>query len=234
MSATTSVNSKSRICQGEIFYIMPYGETADTSTFYGGRPAIIISNDMINEYNGVVSVIYLTRHLLNKLPTHVVINATTQRSWAICDQISTVSKKRIGKYVGQCSQFEMESIKKAISVALSADINDFKSKNIEEVLKLYAENLKAGATDDEISEYPVEDFETPDREKLKLEKTNIPDKSLSDHDVNEKPAANNNGNENLTDIEYIDEKTANIIRLQAERDTYKNMYEQLLSRLINT
>lgn len=216
MSATTSVNSKSRICQGEIFYIMPYGETPDTSTFYGGRPAIIISNDMINEYNGVVSVIYLTRHILNKLPTHVMINATTQRSWAICDQITTVSKKRIGKYVGQCSQFEIENIRKAIGVSLTTDTEYLKNKNIEEALKLYADNLKASATEDEISEYPVEDFETPEPEaEIKTE----PKQSKTKEPITET-------------TEPVNDNAADIIRLQIERDTYKNMYEQLLSKLI--
>lgn len=217
MSATTSINSRSRICQGEIFYIMPYGETSDNTTFYGGRPAIIISNDMINEYNGVVSVIYLTRHIINKLPTHVVINATTQRSWAICDQITTVSKKRIGKYVGQCSQFEMENIRKAIGVSFTVDAEYLKNKNIEEALKLYAENLKAGATEDEISEYPVEDFETPEPE---TETKTEPKQSKT-----EEPIA--------AVVNPVNDNTADLIRLQIERDTYKNMYEQLLGKLID-
>lgn len=246
MSATTTNDSKSRICQGEIFYIMPYGETSDSTTFYGGRPAIVISNDMVNEYNGVVSVIFLTRHLLNKLPTHVSINATPQRSWAICDQITTVSKKRIGKYIGQCSQYEMENIKKAVCVAISTDIDNLNTKSIEETLTLYAENLKAGATDDEISEYPIEDFETPESETLSVEtKPNpAPAKTLkAAESVKSKETDNKSVPENSksVDTNSVDkqntncfvEQSADIIKIQTERDIYKNMYEQLLGKIIN-
>lgn len=246
MSATTTNDSKSRICQGEIFYIMPYGETSDSTTFYGGRPAIVISNDMVNEYNGVVSVIFLTRHLLNKLPTHVSINATPQRSWAICDQITTVSKKRIGKYIGQCSQYEMESIKKAICVAISTDIGNLNTKNIEETLKLYAENLKAGATDDEISEYPIEDFETPESETLSVDTKPNPvpaetlkaTESVKSKETDSKSVPENSKSADAYPIDKQNtdrsvEQSTDIIKIQTERDIYKNMYEQLLGKIID-
>lgn len=225
MSATTSVNSKNRVCQGEIFYIMPEGEMPDENTFYGGRPAVIVSNDMINEYNGVVSVVYLTTHPAELLPTYVPINKTTRNSWAICDQITTVSKRRIGKFVAQCSSHEMENIQKAIALAITSDIANFSRKNAESLLKLWSEAIANSATTDEISEYPLEDFETPDKEAKPTDKP-ADEIELKPDTAVSVPSA-------VTPAPTNMDAYAACIKMQAERDTYKEMYEQLLTRILS-
>lgn len=123
-------NSEKRICRGEIYYVVPEGEVAATdknSPFIGGRPAVIISNDMNNEMQGLVEVAYCTTHPRNNLPTNVVIMSTGTKSTVICDQIYTVSKKRIGKYVGECTINEIKKIDEALALSLSLN---FKTKNV--------------------------------------------------------------------------------------------------------
>jgi mRNA interferase MazF len=118
-------NSERRVCRGEIYYVVPEGESAsDSSTFVGGRPAVIISNDMNNEMQGLVEVAYLTTHPRNNLPTNVIIMATGIKSTVICDQIYTVSKKRIGKYVNQCTMSEMKKINDALALGLALNFNE--------------------------------------------------------------------------------------------------------------
>lgn len=214
MSATTKIISKNRICQGEIFYVMPEGETPDADTFYGGRPAVIVSNDMLNEFKGVVTVAFLTRHTREHLPTDVKIMATTVPSWAVCDQLTTVSKRRIGKYIGQCSQIEMENIKQAIAICLTMDIDNLNRKNIESALELWKANLQETSTTDEITEYPIEDFETKDTDEKENKKTI----ELTKNNTNEKQ------NDVAIDITVMPE----YIKLLAERDVYKSMVEKLL------
>lgn len=226
MSATTPVNAKSRVCQGEIFYIMPEGEIPDENTFYGGRPAVIVTNDMINEYNGVISVVYLTTHPAEQLPTFVPISKTAKKSWAICDQVTTVSKRRIGKYVAQCSQKEMENIQKAIALTFTMDVAEFHRKNVEDTLKIWGDLIARSATSDEISEYPLEDFETPDENVQSADDSAVGIPASLDTAVSVPvPTMPNTAN---TDA-YVA-----CIKLQAERDTYKSMYEELLTRLINS
>lgn len=225
MSATTRILSKSRIAQGEIFYIMPLGEQPDHDTFYGGRPAVVISNDMINEFNGVVSVIYLTTNPSENLPTHVAVNATMRKSWAICDQITTVSKKRIGKYVGQLNTKELEDVKRAICTTLLIDYTDINKKSIEDMLNAWSEAIKRTATTDEISEYPVEDFETaepqPDEKQttsVSTEAKTTPQKQTIIPQI-----------DNITDITTSPE----YIKLLAERDIFKSLYTDLMKNMLS-
>ena len=59
------------VYRGEIYYVH---ETETTgSEQYGGRPAIIVSNNVGNEHSPVVEVVYLTTQEKRQLPTHVDI-----------------------------------------------------------------------------------------------------------------------------------------------------------------
>lgn len=215
MAAVTPLLSKTRIMQGEIYYIMPQGEIADPNVFFGGRPAIIMSNDMINEYKGVVDVIWLTTHPKEQLPTYVEIKETNKKSYAVCDEPTTVSKLRIGKYIGQCSTQELQEIQSALALTFTAEINQLSKKSIESILLKWQENMQKTMTTDEISEYPVEDFETPDEPvvvQTAPQPETQPDVIFPSQDITTNP-------------EYI--------RLQAERDIYKKLYDELLQKTIS-
>lgn len=228
MSATTRHASSSRFCQGEIFYVMPEGETPDNETFYGGRPAIIVSNDMLNECNGVVSVVYLTTHPTEKLPTHVRINGTNKKSWAMCDQITTISKRRIGKYVGQCSPMEIQNLRRAICIGYTTDDLHMDKKEIIPIIQAWRDAMTKAYTEDEISEYPVENFETPDEPETKTETTAAESELKPEEPAQkiEEPVAQTI---QTVDIETMPE----YIRLKAERDMLEQMYKDLLVKTIS-
>lgn len=84
----------------------------------GGRPAIIVSNDEGNRAAEIVEVVYLTTALKSELPTHVKISSTERPSTALCEQITTVSKNRLGLYIGSATAQEMEEIDKALKISL--------------------------------------------------------------------------------------------------------------------
>ena len=105
--------------RGEIYYI--HLEPVVGSEQKAGRPAIIISNDINNRYSPVVEVVYLTTQPKNDLPTHVTIRQTKMDSVALCEQIDTVSKLRIGNYCGKCSEEEMNMINIALLVSVGVD-----------------------------------------------------------------------------------------------------------------
>lgn len=153
-------NSMRRICRGELYYVVPEGEVAQSdrnAPFVGGRPAVIVSNDMNNEMSGLVEVVYLTTHPINNLPTHVTVNATGRKSTAICDQIYTVAKKRIGKYVGQCSIAELNKIDAAL--ALSLGLN-FKEKDTAvNILESWRNEMASSYTEQQLNMMDVHDDE---------------------------------------------------------------------------
>ena len=51
------------------------------------------------------------------LPTHVKVIAKIP-STALCEQVTTVSKQRLGEYVKSCTKKEMDEIDKALAVSL--------------------------------------------------------------------------------------------------------------------
>lgn len=153
-------NSAKRVCRGEIYYVVPEGEVASNdknAPFIGGRPAVIVSNDMNNEMQGLVEVAYCTTHPRNNLPTNVVIMSTGTKSTVICDQIYTVSKKRIGKYVGECSVSELKKINDALALGLSLNFNE---KNVGvNILESWKNELSSSYTTTQLNQIEEVDDE---------------------------------------------------------------------------
>lgn len=219
MAQTSSSMSTIRPSRGEIFYVVPVGNEVIERQFVGGRPAIIVSNDMNNEFNGVVEVIYLTRqtHCKTDLPTNVLIRSTGLASIALCNQIYTVAKKRIGKFVGQCTADEMSHIETAMGISLCVE-DIFSSKKLIEAIALWKENILAGKDTEEIS---LLDEPVPAVSKEQVVKPVVDSKpivNLAEQDISTHPMY----------IKMCAEKD----RISAERDLLKSMYEGQIERMI--
>ncbi|MBO4284282.1 MAG: type II toxin-antitoxin system PemK/MazF family toxin [Clostridia bacterium] len=148
--------------RGEIYCIdREFNEVG--SEMRAGRPAIIVSNDTGNENAEIVEVVWLTTQPKKDLPTHVAIRSTKYKSTALCEQITTVAKKRIGEYCGTCTDNEMIAVENAMMISLGIDYGDG---------DYYAEEEDAPSNSDEL------------------------------------------------------------VRVTAERDTYKKLYESLVTKLI--
>lgn len=89
----------------------------------GGRPAVIVSNDIGNNAGPVLEVVYLTTQEKKPLPTHVRINSSKYPSTVLCEQIATINKEKVGKYIGQCSMAEMKRIDEALAVSIGIGVS---------------------------------------------------------------------------------------------------------------
>ena len=74
------------------------------------RPAIIVSCDALNDNSPVVQVVYCSASPKKELPEHITIRSTEQISTALCENVYTVDKSRVGRYVGRCTKREMEQV----------------------------------------------------------------------------------------------------------------------------
>ena len=83
----------------------------------GERPALIVSNDAANEHAPVVTVVWLTTQDKKPLPTHCEVKAT-EKSTALCENITTVSKERIGGFIRSATYTEMEEVDRCVMIAL--------------------------------------------------------------------------------------------------------------------
>lgn len=198
--------SEKKYYRGQIYYVYPKDYTGSEQG--GGRPAIIVSNDVGNEYSQVVEVVFLTTMEKKPLPTHVAINSAKYPSTALCEQIDSVDKERIGGYINEISQAEMKNIERALLVSLDISCNLKGSKALEAWRKLMED-----CREEEIYEEPEADNisikEKPKEAEKKMETAEILVPSPIDG--------------------YIDLEVApEYIRMKTERDVYKELYMNLL------
>lgn len=121
------------IKRGDIYYIDRIAGASIGSEQQAGRPAIIVSNNVLNETSEVVEVVYLTTHDKGDKPTHVQIRSTGRISTALCEQISTASILRVGARIGTATKEEMLRIDTAIMISLGIEIP--KSESFDSLLK---------------------------------------------------------------------------------------------------
>ena len=157
--------------RGDIWYIEAY--KTEGSEEMAGRPAIIVSNDVGNNVSPVVEIVYLTTKEKQELPTHVEIRSAKYPSTAICEQVTTIAKTRIGKFISKCTPTEMMNIDIALAISLGLDLR--------------------------------KKCEAP-----KGEQAPTPQPTQKDN------------------TEY----KSDLVKVAAERDVYKSMYEQLLVKLM--
>lgn len=123
--------------RGEIFFINE-GESSGSEQG-GARPGIIVSNDVGNKHAPIVEVVYLTSREKKPMPTHVRIKSSPIPSIALCEQIETVYKKRIGKYLAKATMDEMKQIDKALAVSIGLGGNMKMSDYVREWAEAFKE-----------------------------------------------------------------------------------------------
>lgn len=115
--------------RGEIYYIEPKFDEVGSEQ-RAGRPAVIVSNDKNNKTSNTVEVAFLTTKPKNDLPTHVTTRSTGVLSTIICEQITTVSVDRVGKYIGQLTKAELCNLDTALVISLGIDFGNFNAEPV--------------------------------------------------------------------------------------------------------
>jgi len=86
------------------------------------RPARVISNDRNNQYAETITVIPVTSHTGNTYPFEALLSpgmsGLSLDSRAKCNQVRTLSKKRLVRKLGTISPGEMALVEKALLLHL--------------------------------------------------------------------------------------------------------------------
>lgn len=165
--------NKMEVYRGDIFYIKKFSDRSTGELSEQGKPAVIVSNDVGNEHSEYVSVCYVVSTREKPLPTHVDIELNGFVSAVACESIHSVSKSRIGDFIRECSESEINEINRGLLVALALD-----------------------------------NMQTEEREKIPAVVEEIPAV------VQKKP-----------------ETSEWLIRLETERNLFRELYENLLARI---
>lgn len=105
--------------RGEVYY-------ADLSPYVGCeqggmRPVVIIQNDFGNIYAKTVIIAPMTASFKKDMPTHVQIGKTDRldpNTTILAEQIRTIDKSRIGKYVCLLHKETMENLDTALKISI--------------------------------------------------------------------------------------------------------------------
>ena len=112
------------VMRGDIFYAsLSHGIGSEQR---GYRPGLIIQNNIGNKFSPTVIVAVITGkvHYKVRLPTHCLLNlspALSMPSMVLLEQIITIDKRRLKKYVGRINEEETTFINKALSVSLGLE-----------------------------------------------------------------------------------------------------------------
>ena len=114
------------IKRGDIYY-------ADLSPVVGSeqggvRPVLIVQNDVGNKYSPTVIAAAITSQRdKTKLPTHIKVDADesglAKDSIVLLEQIRTIDKSRLKKYIGKVDQNSANAIESASMISLGLDVD---------------------------------------------------------------------------------------------------------------
>ena len=114
-------NMKQPIMRGDMYYA--YLNRGMGSEQRGYRPVLVIQNNIGNHFSPTVIVATLTGRIKgkNSLPTHYILNSLNQLeipSMVLAEQIATIDKKRLDKYIGNIGSSEMKEVDKALAISI--------------------------------------------------------------------------------------------------------------------
>lgn len=89
----------------------------------GRRPVLIVQNDRGNRHSPTVIAVPLTSsEKKGRLPTHVQLPAgeggLEKPSVILCEQVRTLEKTRLTRYMGSLAQAKLKEVEAALSVSL--------------------------------------------------------------------------------------------------------------------
>lgn len=129
--------------RGDIYFVRALeNDPAIGSEVWSDRYAVIVSNRALNNTSNCVEIVYLSTSLHNKpSPLYIPIKSSgsKKRAMALCSQIYTVDKSRLGKYIGKLTPNERRDLNGALalSIGLKEDTNSSLFTKWEKYIKQY-------------------------------------------------------------------------------------------------
>lgn len=94
---------------------------------WSDRPAVVVSNNVLNARSGVAQIIYLSTAVRKRTgPTHVELPAADGKggsAMALCEQVHTVDASRLKRKMGAVSDESIRELDAAMALSLSIGRN---------------------------------------------------------------------------------------------------------------
>ena len=106
----------STLRRGEVWWVT--FDAAIGSEVQKTRPAVVVSNDDANAALSRVQVVPLTSNVGRLYASEAYVELNGQKRKAMADQLTTASKKRFGRRLGQLSPADLADVEQAIRTQL--------------------------------------------------------------------------------------------------------------------
>lgn len=111
--------------RGDVFY-------ADLDPIIGSeqgdiRPILAVQNNVGNKYSPTLVVLLISSVKKNNMPTHIHICGSKmllKDSIVLAEQIRTIDRDRLLRYVGAVGLEVMEKVDKAVKISIGVKVND--------------------------------------------------------------------------------------------------------------
>jgi mRNA interferase MazF len=80
------------------------------------RPAVVVSDDAMNEHLGTVVVCPITSRIHTRWPSRIQATVGGRRAEIAVDQIRTVARERLGKRMGKLSEVTAAGVRHLITL----------------------------------------------------------------------------------------------------------------------
>lgn len=112
------------IKRGDIFY-------ADLNPVVGSeqggiRPVLVVQNNVGNRHSPTVIIVPISSVRKKNLPVHIRIRCSElpENSTILAEQIRTIDRSRLRKYVGSLNRELMKEINGILKISIGADFDD--------------------------------------------------------------------------------------------------------------
>lgn len=117
-----------RYRRGDIWMVLADpSQPAVGNELWSNRPAVIVSNNVLNARSGIAQVVYLSTAARKRSgPTHVelpAIDGSGGTAMALCEQIHTVDASRLQRKLGHVSEEHVRELDAAMALSLSIGRN---------------------------------------------------------------------------------------------------------------
>lgn len=114
---------------------------------WSNRPAVIVSNNVLNARSGVAQIVYLSTATRKRSgPTHVelpAIDGSGGTAMALCEQVHTVDASRLTRRLGLVPEDRIRDIDAALALAMSIGRNP----NTHGLFRKWEEHVKLNGID---------------------------------------------------------------------------------------
>lgn len=87
----------------------------------GKRPAVVVSNEVLNQHGSVVVVVPITSQPAKRIYPHEVAlpAGAIEAGRVLCNQVRTVTKERVGNHLADLTDEQLSHVNRALALILS-------------------------------------------------------------------------------------------------------------------